>query len=96
MFPNWLIRSKWKENSPATAPKTCLSSRQAYRFAQVVYKMVRPSIVSTGNLFHLDYVYSVCKHFLTLKESKDWMVNKFYAILNYLDNGKILKAVKIQ
>ena len=37
--------------------------QQVYRFAQVIYKIVRPSIVSTGNLFHLDYVYSVCKHF---------------------------------
>jgi len=41
----------------------CSGGRQVYRFSQVVYKTVRPSIVSTENLFHLKYLYSVCKHF---------------------------------
>ena len=45
----------------------CSLHRQVYRFVQVVYKVVRPSIISTENLFRLDYVYSVCEHFFNFE-----------------------------
>ena len=37
---------------------------------QVIYKMVRPSIVSTRNLFHSENVYSVSRHLYKPKASK--------------------------
>jgi len=44
-------------------------------------KMVRPSIVSTGNLFHLNYIYSVCKHLKLGNKVKIKLWNRFSALL---------------
>jgi len=43
--------------------KNVLTEWQIYQFAQIVIKTISLSIVSTWNLFYLDVVYSVCKHF---------------------------------